>query len=76
MFTPDRRITPVSTIAMTTTFVSGAIVGQILIPIPIFGGLVGGFLGGYLGNKGMSSFSKSRNTKLAAELSNKLLPLQ
>ncbi len=43
-----------SSVAITTTTIigssiTGALVGQALIPIPVFGAFVGSVIGGYLG---------------------------
>ncbi|CAD8142716.1 unnamed protein product [Paramecium pentaurelia] len=56
--------------------VSGAIIDQTLIPIPLVGGIVGGIIGGYLGNKGMTNYTKSRNEKKSQEVVQKLLQNQ
>lgn len=42
-------------IGATTTVGSsllGAMTGQVLIPIPVFGALIGGVIGGFIGEKG------------------------
>jgi phage tail tape-measure protein len=45
------------------TTVTGMIVGEILIPIPIVGALVGGVIGGYFGEKGSRSFKSILSNK-------------
>lgn len=40
--------------------------------MPVVGGIVGGLIGGYLGNKGITSYTKSRNIKKATDLVTKL----
>ncbi|CAD8165952.1 unnamed protein product [Paramecium pentaurelia] len=70
IYTPQRTFT--STLAISTSLVSGAIIGQALIPIPFVGGIVGGIIGGYLGNKGMTNYTKSRNEKKSLEMVLKL----
>ncbi|CAD8063730.1 unnamed protein product [Paramecium sonneborni] len=74
IYTPQRTFT--STLAISTSLVSGAIIGQALIPIPLVGGIVGGIIGGYLGNKGMTNYTKSRNEKKSQEMVQKLLQNQ
>ncbi|KAM3134368.1 hypothetical protein pb186bvf_013481 [Paramecium bursaria] len=76
VYAPERKITPVGTLVTSTSLVSGAIIGQVLIPIPLVGGIVGGILGGYLGNKGINSYFKERNLKNANELAQKLVQQQ
>ena len=52
---------------------AGAIVGQVTIPVPIFGAVVGGFVGviagkalGYLEGRGVASFITDKETNLPA----------
>lgn len=52
------------------------VLGQVLIPIPVVGGLVGGLIGGYLGNKGIQNLAKSRNMKKATDLVKNLTAIQ
>lgn len=35
----------------------GILLGQAMIPVPIFGALVGGIFGGYFGTKGTNKFN-------------------
>jgi hypothetical protein len=49
-----RKFEEMSSVAITTTTIigssiTGALVGQALIPIPVFGAFVGSVIGGYLG---------------------------
>jgi hypothetical protein len=55
--------TSVIVVGAVGTTVTGMIVGEILIPIPVVGALVGGVIGGYLGEKGSRSFKSILSNK-------------
>jgi len=53
----------INTSATVGTSILGAIAGQMLIPIPIFGALIGTVIGGYLGDKGGKKINSFIETK-------------
>ena len=47
-----------TTVGAVGASITGAIVGQALIPVPVLGAFVGGVLGGYCGEKGTKVIAK------------------